>query len=214
MRILVLLFSFFALTLAQREDKIIIDKFNGGGAIILYQGCTLRDNITCFGAITASSSDEFILGGERDQYMEQTNGPQGSVGVSTQSDNMWVIDAPRNTQGFARLQYDGVDYFDFVVDGLGGIDFMADDADACTFSVSTDIGTSVHIIVYSTNGASSEYSVYVPGGNIWTDIDAYFTDFVGTADFEDVGALELIVDFSINGALDAAIQFFRTTGPI
>ena len=209
MRCIVLLFVFIALALAQREDKIIIDEFvNSTSPMILV--------IQSVGVITVSQSnlDSSVLGGERDQIM-QAYGPLGSVAVSSIGANSWSIGAPRNSEGFGMLQYDGTDGSASVdVDGLGGIDFLADDADAFTFSIVTDLDTSVRIIVYSSNGASSEISVDVTGGNPLTEIDAYFTDFVGTADFEDVGAIELQVDFVNNGSLDSDVQDFRTTGPI
>ena len=210
MRCIVLLFVFIGLSLAQREDKIIIDEFvNSTSPMILI--------IQSGGVVTASqyNVDSSVLGGERDQIL-QASGPFGSVAVSQiLGGTTWSIGAPRNCDGFGMLQYDGTDGSASVdVDGLGGIDFLADDADAFTFSIVTDLDASVHIIVYSTSGASSEISLAVTGGNPMTEIDAYFADFVGTADFEDVGAIELQVDFVYNGSLDSDIQSFRTTGPI
>lgn len=211
MRCIVLLFVFIALALAQREDKIIIDEFvNSTSPMVLI--------IQSGGVVTVSQSnvDSSVLGGERNQIL-QASGPVGSLAVSQIIGGIstWSIGAPLNCEGFGMLQYDGTDGSASVdVDGLGGIDLLADDADAFTFSIGTDLDTSVNIIVYSTSGASSEISVAITGGNPMTEIDAYFTDFVGTADFEDVGAIELQVNFVENGALDSDVQSFRTTGPI
>lgn len=161
----------------------------------------------------SSVSGGGIIGGNRDLRLSTDSGP------SPFSSNAEVLGGvaqlANNTQFSSDLlfQWDGLDtdpdFVDFT--GLGGIDLTAGGDNAFEIGlVFDDLPASLMMTVHSMDGSSS--SVTFPGtGLIFTEISIFipYETFFGSADFSNVGAIELLISSPLNG-LDISFDYVQT----
>jgi hypothetical protein len=126
------------------------------------------------------------------------------------------------TKGISTISWDGdTNPNTLNSNGLGGVDFTQDEADAFRVRVASfdsPEGSEAMLIVrvHSGNGVSQSSQVLVNQITSATDIDFPFSGFNsvqgGGANWKSVGAVELIIDGSQYQALDLSIQSVGTNG--
>jgi uncharacterized repeat protein (TIGR01451 family) len=168
---------------------------------------------------TADIPTSETIGGERDLFVELTaTGGADNVEL-TVSGNVLTINPTVAAQGQYIVTWDGDDDDGATTDftGLGGVD-LTDSGNSHGIVLENTLfdqaGGSVTLRVYTSATDFSELEINVPDSTT-TDLFFNFDDFTvagGTgADFVNVGAIQLIVDSTING-MDGSIDFIRAIG--
>ena len=192
----------------QREDKLSIDTFIPNSSPFI----SIIDTYSFPATYSTSQTSANVLGGERDIFFIISEAEVNSVLYAQVSSGQLSIALPLNTIGSVVLRYDGTNG-DGPIDetGLGELNLLDNGADAFTFNINNDLAISAVITVYSSDG-SSEASIDIPESTSETTYNIYFSDFVGTANFEAIGAIELSLDsMSESSALDLSLKNFRTS---
>ena len=168
--------------------------------------------------------DSSVLGGERDLYVELTEGisPITSVGLASGGGLLWLSSDPTVT-GNATIVWDGVDGDGQTVNptGLGGIDLTQYNGNTMT-GISLTSGADhpdaqITLRVYSDANNWSEFTTIVPesvGGAATGEAVFLFDNPVATsgtgADFTNVGAL--VLNFNGVSALDGQVSVIELVG--
>ena len=227
---LVLLVLLVATVFAQGKiDRIKIDDYETGeNSVRIILNSTLTTSqppITSVSIYTSpnGTSDRSILGGERDLQYTATSGSLNRVFASSVSivdgSGQWEVSTPNGASGFVLMQYDSTDNsisldskgFTKITGTSAGID-LTDGGLGESFHtiIETDIATSYDIHVYSPNGNKCSTSKSVPAGNIAQDSVLLFSSFTGSCDFENVGAIEIVIQAFAN--VDVIVTLFATQG--
>lgn len=162
-----------------------------------------------------------IIGGQRDVMVYKTN--QLGTGAprhveSVVDGGLFTFSSPSQTAGFAVLRWDGLNTYDNAIDisGLGGQDLSLL---GLGIRVASEADLPYQIVMQAWtettpgNWTVSEVTKAAPGGQVATDINFMFTDFVG-ANFASLGALQLIVNLDgATTALDVDIEIIANTIP-
>jgi len=190
----------------------IVDKFESNEdsvlVIQLYSPLTLNE-----APIQANQSttihDETILGIERDLSLVVVEGIDGSVMSCGVSIGEFSLATASNSHGYAVLQYDGEDESSEInPTGLGGISLKEGGSNAFQLNTVADHSTDFSIRVYSGANAVSEYKGIIPQNQRKPHaLYAKFSEFEGNADFNNVGAIEVIIYAYVN--VDAIITGFN-----
>lgn len=195
-------------------DGELIDDFVSADPTVL-----AADPVNSTDSGTADQPTSEVIGGERDMFVRLTaTGGADSVELSVAGDQL-TINPTVAAQGEYRVVWDGDDDDGDVTDftGLGSVD-LTDSGNSHGILLENTLfdqtGGSVTLRVYSSATNFSTLELNVPTSTA-TDLFFAFDDFTiggGTgADFADVGAIELIVESTVNG-MDGSIDFVRAAG--
>ena len=207
-RLVFVLLALCALAFGQREAKQTLDSFASttGPLVILIQG-----NLPT--TLEASTTDASVIGGERDLSLTAESGDNNLVLTSSVTAGLWSVATPNSARGFALMQYDGVDgSIGLRPSGLGGVSLTADGGDSFRLLIQSDIDTLYDFTIYSGSGATSSLQITIPGDDTTNEYILDFADFQGNADFNNVGAIEILIEAFDN--VDTFVEFFGTTGPV
>lgn len=225
----VLLVLFFALAvLSQNVDRIKIDDYEEG-----FNECTFVLSATppssgfvgCTSIFTSTSGakDTKILGGERDLIFVALTGSSGRVFSSSVSvvntTGQWDVSSPNGASGEVTMQYDSLDNsttlqvngFTQITGTSSGLDLTEGGlGEAFRMIVETDIATVYTISVYSPDGSHCDHDINVPSGNVPQDVLLQFSQFTGSCDFKNVGAIVVVIQAFAN--VDTIVTLFETVG--
>ena len=199
---------------AGEARAVLIDSFNSS-----FEQTVTNSTI---GTPAGNSADTTAaIGGERDIMLEILNNPSSlaatvsvspATGLATWSEDAAVLSR-------ATLQYDGLDNDPFSLNatGLGGVNLRADGSTAFEFLLTNDLDFTMAARVYTDAGNWVELIKLVPGnpGGGPQTVEFKFEDFApgeGAADFENVGAIEIVLE-GIFGRTDVDIDQIAT-GPV
>lgn len=200
-----------------------IDTFNlgqsGGMAQIVCQGgsvCPLLGNPK---ATTADPGASTTISVERDLEVTRTTG-SGAVFmyVDNGGDNRASMSIDTGSRGEGTITWDGEDNDATSLDatGLGGVDFNPDDGILLAV-VDADRRSNISLRVYSDTNNYMDLTRAVPGDIITrTDFFFRFADFSITGGaavndiIQNVGAVTLNIDGTIQDGLDIALDFVET----
>ena len=168
--------------------------------------------------------DSDVMGGERDMYVELTQGTNPLWRVALVSGGgILQLASDSSVTGTAKIVWDGVDGSQAVnPTGLGGLDFTSYEGNTMT-GISLTVGADhqdavVKLKVYTDAGNWTEYETTVPetaGGAATQHVTFRFADTPasqsgGGADFSNVGALELT--FEGVSAVDGQVSLIGLVG--
>ena len=209
-----LLFVAFAMVQAQQfQDLFFVDDFTIETPIII----TLIPGNPSFPivdtAFTAGPNGN-IIGGERDLQLTTLSGDSNLVLTSGVASGDFSCATPNEANGNSLIQWDGVDgSMNLVPNGLGGLDFTADNAFALRLFIESDLPTFIDVFVYSGSvGSQCTLRVNLPGGDTKDEYILDFTDFSGSCSFGNVGAVEIQVEMSDN--IDVLLELISVYGPV
>lgn len=169
------------------------------------------------------ASDKSILGGERDLQYTATSGSANRVFSSSVSvvdgSGQWEVSTPNGASGSVLMQYDSTDNnialdvtgFTKITGTSAGVDLTEGGlGESFHTIIETDIATNYDINVYSPNGNKCTTTKSVPAGNVPQDSIILFSSFSGNCDFDNVGAIELVIQAFAN--VDVIVTLFATQG--
>jgi len=192
------------------EDKTIIDPFSVNTETFLI---TTPDSDS-FNPITESRSTttQTVIGGERDIQLTALSGANRVFSTSVTSDE-WNVNTPTNANGFAFLQYDGLDGTTSLDEnGLGGANFLSNSGFGFRIELTVDIDTILSILIYS-GGDECSLDIDIDGEpEVLQEFFVEFDDFSGNCNFGSVGALEVLVEAF--DQVDIAIRTFVVFGEV
>lgn len=197
---------FFGVSAAAQAGPILIDSFD------LDQEAANDPFLPAFPQSSQAGPSGSVLGGYRDMQAENNTTGFFETRLSAGGGELAFLGSA-GTAGSGTLTWDGDDDPTTVdTNGLGGIDITSNSGwalDRFVFDiVSTDLpGVDIAISVFDTNGNQSVLGTAL--GTVTSPVsqEFLFDDFVGTADFTNVGAIQL----SMSGpeALDAFFSNFQ-----
>lgn len=218
--------SVLAVAAVQAHADLVIDAFSVGQSLAV-------DLTTGDGGVWSASTagHASIIGGQRDIYVEkiQDTADDGSLGVRA-SVSTGGAEGPRfnfsqdeGQAGLGILRWDGANTsstLDYGACALGlsggitgtcgvGLDLTAF-GNTFTFKYKTDAGVvvpfTVQIEIYDIFGNVSIVQVDTPNtGGTYQDGFFDFSEFVGTADFSQVGALQILFNTNDPAAIDVDV---------
>lgn len=174
--------------------------------------CTLRSNSE---VVTATTG---VLGVERDLAVTATTGTYASLAVDEGGDNELSLDVDSECEGLAHIQWDGEDGDAYALDkdGLGGVDLSGEPNtnDGILLTVlNADHDASLTFSAYTDADYWSDMTIGIPGDNALNRMDIFFlfSGFTsrgssGAVDWDDLGALVLEIDATIESDLDLIID--------
>lgn len=172
-----------------------IDNFDVDGTSLLTQGqADLGTSVSNF--VTSAGN---LLGDERDAQLRITSAPN-VFGTSSSfvSGSLLSFNNATNFESVLTVQWDGIDgTMTLNTAGLGAQDLTAHGNAIWIRVVNDDLPIDVTFNVYSNGGANtSTHTVILPGGivNTPTNIEFPFASFTGTANFNSVSAIEMVIN--------------------
>ncbi len=180
-----------------------------------YSTTTQSVTATASSTNTASASASEAIGGSRDIQVTNSAGTgQLTLFVDSASDTL-SVGALGDGSGTALIQYDGAEAT-AVLDpvGLGGVAFaggapgdpLDPGAGLIVETRAQDAGDSLFITIYTDGSRSSTATVTINADPTnFTETFVRFSDFVGNADFNDVGAVETSVTVGVNNDVNVSI---------
>ncbi len=149
------------------------------------------------------------IGGFRDLYVQKVSGgTDGLVGTrATTGGGILSFSNDSLVRGFGCITWDGAsaaaDCDGVDTNGLGGYDLLADGPGFDFDVIQVDAMLEFTMRVWDTMGGFSDYFETIPEA---ADLVTFlpFGDFVGDADFSDVGAIQIFVNAPVDD-LDASI---------
>ncbi len=201
-----LLILSFNPSLAQSGNNLIIDDFSSDHAIIFV---TLNGTNPDGSSVAATD----VVGGERDVSVEVTSGSNANAEVASGTFNLSV---GANSSGSSSIVYDGQDGDPFAIDfdGLNSLDLTnGGTEDRFKISVvSSDHAGTITIDVYSDEGNRSSVVREFAENMSTENIMISFSEFSGSADFSNVGAI--VITASGEPEIDLIIDRICTEGPV
>ncbi len=201
-----LLILSFNPSLAQSGNNLIIDDFSSDHAIIFV---TLNGTNPDGSSVAATD----VVGGERDVSVEVTSGSNANAEVASGTFNLSV---GANSTGSSSIVYDGQDGDPFAIDfdGLNSLDLTnGGTEDRFKISVvSSDHAGTITIDVYSDEGNRSSVVREFAENMSTENIMISFSEFSGSADFSNVGAI--VITASGEPEIDLIIDRICTEGPV
>jgi hypothetical protein len=147
------------------------------------------------------------LGGWRDMYVEKESGPAGNGTKATSSGGILSFSNDSLSRGFGCVTWDGIkaseDCDDVDTGGLGGIDLLSYGPGFDFEVIEVDHMLEFTMKVWDTTGALSTYFEEIPPIELLQTF-LPFSDFRGSANFADVGAIQIFVRAPVNN-LDGSI---------
>ena len=197
----------------------VIDNFSPSTAPLSVFNPLVSDTTTK----TQYSFGSETLGTERDQILTILPGTANKVISSSIVLNQWSNAFLQDTEGISVLQYDGFDNSPSLtlspgISGYGiGLDCtLSNTVNSFLLSIFSDLPAYYQINVYgsSLSETSSRGFVYDPflGYNV---VIIPFNDFIGTASFTNINAIELILNVTpatIKNPVDTSINLFGLFG--
>merc|ERR1712063_65269 len=197
------------LAVSAQETKLIIDDFAQLTPPLII---TLSDSNAAPQSLFTATETSGALGGERDLNLLVTSGSNGLTTIASISGNAWNVATAEENVGNSFLQYDGLDDSPALQSsGLGGIDLTNDNGVAFRLLLESDFDTFYVITVVDMNGDVSEAIVDVVGDDTTQEYVVDFDDFNGSADFSNVGAIQILVELLED--VDAILSLFAVVGP-
>lgn len=201
------------IALAGSAHAVVIDSFDADQMCVATMGSSTADAI----------NDASILGLERELIARNVIGG-GALSEVTNMTTAGKLDFSLDvdTVGQGKLVYDGDDNADGPIsdtspttNGLGGVDFTEGGLHtALALGVCVaDFPVDITYRIWDMSGASSQYVLNLPGG-IFSDVEylANFSDFTGSADFTDVGAVKVLIT-PMFGNTDLQLDYIQTSVP-
>mmetsp|Transcript_10251 Transcript_10251/g.41752 ORF Transcript_10251/g.41752 Transcript_10251/m.41752 type:complete len:1576 (+) Transcript_10251:139-4866(+) len=193
------------------RNTILIDDFEPNVSSVSIE--TQDDGLPVTGGTFQQSQPGFpaIIGGERDIYLTLIAAPFVRATVSVTQSRLSGAYA-QSSSGIVRVSWDGDTDTDFSepdpVPGLAGQDFTVSGSFAMLVNITTDHEVEYTFRIY-TGATFSERIIDVPdvGDDELPQIFLLqFSSFAGGADFAEVDAVEMIINFNITGAIDTAVN--------
>ena len=224
MRVLALLAVLIFIGFAScRVDIVQVDTFTSDGTnfITIELTTSLLPPVvrTSFFSTGNPDSDE-IIGGERDLQLNALTGSSGRVFATSVNLGEWEIATPNGASSQVLMQYDGIDGsinlnskgLTAITGASGGLDLtIGSTADGFHLTIETDIETDYKFTVYDVSGGSSTLTKPIQGGSVSVDASILFKDFSGNANFNKIGAIEILVEGLPN--VDTITNLFALSGP-
>ncbi len=198
--------------LATSANAVIIDDFSVDQMVMATSASTDASAVNGAG----------IIGGERELIARNVVGSGALsevVNMTTEGKLDFSLDV--DTIGQGKIVYDGDDNPDGSISdsspnrtGLGGIDFTADGHTALALGVCiADFPFEVIYRVWDMDENDSSYTLAIPGG-IFADTEFLvpFSDFTGSADFSNIGAVKVLIN-PMFGNTDLQLDYIRTDVP-
>jgi len=152
-----------------------------------------------------------IIGQERDLELRAMGGDNDAI-VSISSTLELSLATPTNANGGFLLQYDGLDQsMDLNPTGLNHLDLTAQGADALQIFASTDHPVNALVTITSDANRISSFILLIEPSDEMEIYEITFEDFLGNADFSDVGSISIAVAADFN--VDLVISLLSTSGP-
>ena len=193
-----------------REVKFIIDPFVPDSetlAIVIPSNPTFPIRQDTF------TRDTRILGGERDLHLEAESGSRNNVFSTSVSNQEWTVGTPADADGFAYMQYDGADGSpDLDTNGLGGVNFLQNGANAFVVEIKSDINTSYEFRITDMDGDSSTALLPILRSEAFERYELPYTQFNGVIDFTRVGSFEILINAAAD--VDTTVRLMGVIGPI
>lgn len=191
----------YLLTLGTAQ-AVTIDEFDG-----------VQGPLTPSGTAQSSATDAAIIGGERDLLLSST-----SLGANAFVNNgIFQFDNGADTQASMHFQWDGADNSQNLdVTGLGGVDLTAGNTtDAFEIVVLfDDLPATIDLTVHTDGANASSVSWPTTGllltGDTAISIFIPFAAFSGSADFTNVGAIEMSLTATATAGLDIQLDRIGT----
>ena len=194
------------------RTELIDDYTDGAQSIAASAGTTETDSATGLNN---------VIGGGRDIQATNDSGTQISVIADTSTGTgTLILGSTGNAVGTALVQYDGNDgSINLDTTGLGSASLgggapgeaVDPDAGLIVRTTSEQAGAELLVTIFSPTGNSTT-TIDVPvGDTAFAETFVRFSDFVGSADFNDVGAIEASLGLSSNN--DVAIEIAEAITP-
>lgn len=200
----------------ENEVKFIIDPFTEVSPTIVIliptEGSAYLEPVSNF------VSHPTIMGGERDLQLTVTGGDGNLILSTGVSGGVYTASTPNEARGNSLLQLDGTDGTMVLnTSGLFGHpnnNFMNENAFAFRVIIESDLPGTVIFRVFSGGSAqtSCSLSVATPGDDTPNEFILPYSDFTGTCDFSNVGALEIFI--LMNDNIDVLLSDWSTWGPV
>lgn len=162
---------------------------------------------------SSSASGAGIIGGSRDMVLSTDPGTSGVSSFATVTGGIAQLADNSQFQSDLLFQWDGGDNDPNALDhtGLGGVDLTSDNNTAFEIGLLfDDLPATLSMTVWSIDGNSSSLA-FPATGLIFTNLSIFipYALFSGSADFTNVGAIELAITSPTNG-LDIALDYIQT----
>ena len=180
---------------AQANTNILIDEFSESQLVDTNSGnaIPIRSQVGPTGSILDGITDGF-----RDMFITDvinTSGDASNRSSLLTSGGFGFFSNDFGVTSTGVVRWDGAnDSEEIDVDGLGGINIEENDLDKIVMWLSVDIpGLEVIFNIYDVSGNISSIDRTFSSPPAGENEDFLFSDFVGNADFTDVGAIELLL---------------------
>jgi len=204
----VVLVVLVSLCLAQvTEIKSTIDPFTAPTNTVIVVLTTSTQYPVSLSNFTVDNS---ILGQERDLIVTVDSGVGGLIVSSGVNNGRWDVGTPNGASGFVLMQYDGRDNSPTLSRNGLSANLLANGANAFRAVIQSDIETEYIFRIFS-GSSQSTFSQSIPGDDISREYFFPFNSFSGSADFANVGAIEIQINANTN--VDTFVEFFGTSGP-
>jgi hypothetical protein len=152
-----------------------------------------------------------IVGQERDLELRVVDGDDDAI-ISISASLALSLATPTNANGGFLLQYDGEDRsMNLNPTGLSHLDLTAFGADAIEIHAATDHPVNAVITVSSDANRISTFVLSILPSDEIVRYEIFFADFLGNADFTDVGSISIEIAVDIN--IDVVITLLGVSGP-
>ena len=166
------------------------------------------------GFISSTATTPGALGGKRDARVNVTASPAGNsldLNIAGTQQTLSHSQGSRVT-GTSSIEWDGGNGAGSInTTGLGGVD-LTDGGISDRLSVmvvETDLPSSLSFTIYDMLGGSASGVLNLGAVPVPTSFDLLFSNFVGTVDMANVGAIKMVISGSPN--TDLTIDFVETT---
>ena len=191
-----LIFVVFAIAFVSAQNIITIDNFSEGDSAVF----ALLTNGATFPIIksdTASGSTSNVIGGHRTIILQIDGGNTAaitSIKVDNDNENL-SITSESSANGVATIHWDGNQFSTLNPLGLENIDLTTSGVDAFRILLESDITSSITLNVYSGSISNVCSRTFTSQSNIDEFVLPY-SSFTQGCSFDDVGAIEMLVNFS------------------
>ena len=188
-----ILFVLFVVTLVSGQNALVIDNFSDGvGSAIVVVPSNPTFPITETNSTSGSTSN--IIGGDRNIIIQVDEGNVAAIASAAVNSGRFLASSASSTTGNVEIQWDGDESTTLNPSGLGSVDFTDSDGDAFRITIESDISSNVEINVYS-GSASDVCSITFTAQSTSDEFVLLFSSFSNGCSFDDVGAVQMIIDF-------------------
>jgi hypothetical protein len=191
---------------------VIIDAFDTSQGPVGVSG-TPAGPMSAFNAAAASGA----VGGNREILVDRLSNNAGGVSADVNQSftpGFAYAEGP-NTEGQVQIVWDGADNTQGInFTGLGGLDLTEGGLNnQIRISRTSDLGATGTLRIYTSQSNVSAVDFTIPASpsfGTFEDTLIPFSAFTGSANFANVGAIELLLDTDTGLATDIAFRFIRT----